>query len=181
MYCKHQCYLAKVEPWKNWKSSLSIRRKVSHIFRFDIGIYLPCYLFICIIILVLEIKQDCSNGNQRYKCFPTIIGAHALEQIENLRYNSNFSDTNLAIYQIVQHNWPRIFSVGCNHNPALSWSITGVATRGTRRVSHVEQELSSPPGFSRVRVVQSSVFCVVFCRSLFVLLYFFFCPLCCLS
>jgi len=33
--------------------------------------------------------------------------------------------------------------------------------------------VSSPPVFSGVRVVQSLVFCVVFCRSLFVLLYFF--------
>jgi hypothetical protein len=32
-----------------------------------------------------------------------------------------------------------------------------------------------------VRAAQSLVFCVVFCRSLFVLLFFFFCPLHCLS
>ena len=35
-------------------------------------------------------------------------------------------------------------------------------------------------GFSRVRVNRSLVFSVVFCRSLFVLLDFFFRPLCCL-
>jgi hypothetical protein len=47
----------------------------------------------------------------------------------------------------------------------------------TRRVSHVEQELltllvhpSSPPVFSRVHVAPTLVFCVMFCRSLFVLL-----------
>ena len=42
-----------------------------HIFRFDIGIYLPLLSFyICIIILViLEIKQDCSNVNQHYRYF----------------------------------------------------------------------------------------------------------------
>ena len=34
--------------------------------------------------------------------------------------------------------------------------------------------------FNGVCVAQSLVFCVVFCRSLFVLLYFFFCPLFCL-
>ena len=52
----------------------------------------------------------------------------------------------------------------------------------------VEQELltlpdhlSSPPVCSGVRVARSVVFCVVFCRSLFVLLSFFFWPLCCLS
>jgi hypothetical protein len=57
-----------------------------------------------------------------------------------------------------------------------------------RRVSLVEQELltlmkhmSSPPVCSGVRVDWSLVFCVVFCRSLFVLLSFFFWPLCCLS
>ena len=53
--------------------------------------------------------------------------------------------------------------------------ITGFVTRVTRRVPHEEQELptlpehqSSPPVFSGVRVSRSLVFCVVFCRSLFV-------------
>ena len=36
------------------------------------------------------------------------------------------------------------------------------------------------PGFSRVRVTQSLVLCVMFCRSLFFLLFFFFWPLYCL-
>jgi len=36
-------------------------------------------------------------------------------------------------------------------------------------------------GFSVVRVTRSLLFCVVFCRSLFVLLSNFFWPLCCLS
>ena len=51
----------------------------------------------------------------------------------------------------------------------------------------VEQELltlpdhqSSPPVFSGFRVTRSLVSCVMFCRSLFVLLSFFFWPLCCL-
>ena len=68
-----------------------------------------------------------------------------------------------------------------------SWPNTGLATRLTRRLSLVEQELltlpehlSSPPDFNGVRVTQSLVLCVMFCRSLFVLLYFFFWPLCCL-
>ena len=57
-----------------------------------------------------------------------------------------------------------------------------------RQVPLVQQELptlpehlSSPPVFSGVFVTQSSVFCVMFCRSLFVLLNFFFLPFCCLS
>jgi hypothetical protein len=58
----------------------------------------------------------------------------------------------------------------------------------TRRMPLVEQELltipqhlSSPPISSVVRVTRSLVLCVMFCRSLFVLLCLFFWPLCCLS
>ena len=58
-------------------------------------------------------------------------------------------------------------------------------TRVTRRMSLVEQELptlpehlSSPPIFSGVRVTRSLVLYVCFVWSLFVLLYFFFWPLC---
>jgi len=43
------------------------------------------------------------------------------------------------------------------------------------------EHLRSPPVFSGVRVAWSFVFCVVFSRSMFVLISFFFCPLCCLS
>ena len=42
------------------------------------------------------------------------------------------------------------------------------------------EHLSSPLVFSGVRVTRSLVLCVCFCRSLFVLLYFFFWSLCCL-
>ena len=47
---------------------------------------------------------------------------------------------------------------------------------------------ANPPGapeftavFNGVRVARSLIFCVMFCRLLFVLLFFFFCSLCCLS
>ena len=57
----------------------------------------------------------------------------------------------------------------------------------TRRVPLVVQELfnlpehmSSPPVFSGVRVTGSLVSSVKFCRSLVVLLFFLFWPLCCL-
>ena len=56
------------------------------------------------------------------------------------------------------------------------WLITGLVTR---RLPQMNQELltlqeypSTPPVFSRVRVVRSLVFCVMFCRSLLVLLPF---------
>jgi hypothetical protein len=60
-------------------------------------------------------------------------------------------------------------------------------TKVIRRMLLVEQELptlpehmSLPPVFSAVRVARSFVFCVVFCRLWFVLLFFFYWPLCCL-
>ena len=74
----------------------------------------------------------------------------------------------------------------------LMWSnelfITGFVTRLTRRVLLVGQELltisehmSSPPVFSGIRSCYSVFsFMCKFCRSLFVLLSYFFWPLCCL-
>jgi hypothetical protein len=63
------------------------------------------------------------------------------------------------------------------------WFITGFVTRLRRRVPLVEQELltlpnhlSSPPG----SCYSIFSFICMFCRSLFVLLSFFFWPLCCL-
>jgi hypothetical protein len=59
----------------------------------------------------------------------------------------------------------------------VNCTCTGFVTRLTRRVSLVEQKLVILPehlDFSGVRVARSLVFCVVFCRSLFVLLSFSF-------
>ena len=84
----------------------------------------------------------------------------------------------------------------CNHiqntkslNKIIQWTVKVTKKRKfKRRVSHVKQELltlpehlRSPPVFVRVRFVRSLAFCVVFGRSLFVLLSFFSLPLCCLS
>ena len=49
-----------------------------------------------------------------------------------------------------------------------------------RELLTLPEHLSSPPVFSGVRVTRSLVLYVCFCRTLFVLLYFFFWPLCCL-
>ena len=61
--------------------------------------------------------------------------------------------------------------------------IIGIVTRVRRRVPLVEQKrrilpeyLCSSQSFGEVRVAWSLVFCVVFCRSLFVLLPFFVLP-----
>ena len=64
-----------------------------------------------------------------------------------------------------------------------SWLISGFVARLTR-VPLVEQELLElleHLSFSGVRVTQFFVLCAVYCISLFVLLSFFFWPLCCLS
>ena len=65
----------------------------------------------------------------------------------------------------------------------ISWSSCLLTV--TRRVSLMEQQLlslpdhmTSLPVFRGIRVARSLVFCVMFCKSLFVL---FFWPLCCLS
>ena len=74
-----------------------------------------------------------------------------------------------------------LYSLQMNNYYTLTW-IPYVHVL-TRRVPLVEQvlltlpdHLSSPPVFSGVRVTGS----LVFCRALFVLLYFFCWPLCCL-
>jgi hypothetical protein len=75
-----------------------------------------------------------------------------------------------------------------NHNPFLihdlspgcNKSITTGATCGTGTTfPYGSPEFN--PVISGVRVVRSLVFCVMFCRSLSVLLFFFGCPLHCLS
>jgi hypothetical protein len=59
-----------------------------------------------------------------------------------------------------------------------SWLITGFVTRVIRRMPHVEQDLLTIPEnlsshaiISEVRIARSLVFCMMFCRSLFVLFY----------
>ena len=65
-----------------------------------------------------------------------------------------------------------------------SWPITGFVTRLTQRMPLVEQELltlpgnlKSPPILSEVSVTRSLVLCIMFYRSLFVLLFFFLWPM----
>jgi hypothetical protein len=51
----------------------------------------------------------------------------------------------------------------------------------SRNLLTCQKHLSSPSVFGSAPIAQSLVFCVVFCRSLFVLLSIFLCSLCCLS
>ena len=83
------------------------------------------------------------------------------------------------------HKWPRICSVCRNYNPVLSLFKTYHRVCNKRnttgQVEHVGQELltlpehlSSHTVVSGVRVTRSLLFCVMFCRWLFVLLSFYF-------
>ena len=83
----------------------------------------------------------------------------------------------LTVTAYLYHKWPLKCSIGHNYNLVLSPFMTYHRVCNMT-VPHVEQELvilqehpSSPSVFSGVRVAQSLIFCVVFCRSLFV---FFF-------
>jgi hypothetical protein len=86
----------------------------------------------------------------------------------------------LNIYVTNDHGYiPHV--VNTSRSFTHSRLITGFVTRLTRQVPLAEQELpalpkhlSSSPGFSGVRVTLSLVLCVMFGRSLFVLLSFSF-------
>ena len=74
------------------------------------------------------------------------------------------------------HKLPLICSVCRNHNsvPSPSWQITGFVAWHDGFQYLVEQSLftipehPSSPGLSGIRMVQSLVFCVAFCRPLFI-------------
>jgi hypothetical protein len=80
----------------------------------------------------------------------------------------------LTTTEYMCHKWPRVCSTFCSFSH--SWLIIGFVTGATRPVPLVEQELhtlqgllNSTPVLRGVRVARSLIFCVVFCRSLFVL------------
>ena len=92
--------------------------------------------------------------------------------------------------EYLYHKWPRIFSTCREHFPILSSFMTyhRFVTGATRRVVLVGQKLptlperlGTPTVFSCVRVARPLVFCVVFSKSLFVLLSFFYWSYYCLS
>jgi hypothetical protein len=96
----------------------------------------------------------------------------------------------LTVTEYLCHKWTRICSTCRKHFLVLSSFMTyhQFVIRVTRWVLLVKQELlslpehlSSPLVFSWVCVARSSVFGVMFCRSLFILLFFFFWSLYCLS
>ena len=87
-------------------------------------------------------------------------------------FSNVFRPPHLWIHSTCRKHFP-VLSAFMNYHPICNQSNTTGATRGAGT--------AFTPGFSRVRVSRSLAFCVLFCRSLFVLLYFFLWPLCCLS
>jgi hypothetical protein len=85
----------------------------------------------------------------------------------------------LTVMEYLCCKWPRICST-CKYFPVLSSFTTyyGFVTRLTWRVP-LEEHLSSPQ-FLLGSCYSIFSFICMFSRSLFVLLYFFFWPLCCL-
>jgi hypothetical protein len=88
----------------------------------------------------------------------------------------------LTVAEYLCHKWPRKCSIVVITIRSFphSWFINGFVTRVTWRVPLVEEELLALPEhlislsvFSGVRVAQSLVLCVLFCRLLFILLSFF--------
>ena len=85
----------------------------------------------------------------------------------------------LTVLEYLCHKWPRICPVCCNYNTVLSSFVT--CHQVCSMLSHVEQtlltrleQMSSSPIFSVVPVVQSMVFCVLFCRSVWYVVGFSF-------
>ena len=84
----------------------------------------------------------------------------------------------LTAMEYLCHKWYVPLLVNTSRSLPHSWLITGFVTRLTRRVPLVDQELLTLPEHLSSYSIFS--FMCMFCRSLFVLLYCFFWPLCCL-
>jgi hypothetical protein len=93
----------------------------------------------------------------------------------------------LTVTEYLCHKWPWICSTCRKHfsvlsssmtyNQVCNWSNTTGATSGAATDCPTGAP-GATPVYRGVRVTRSLVLCVLFCRSLFVLLYFFFWPLC---
>ena len=95
-------------------------------------------------------------------------------------------DNRYAVSVVTNDHGHVPFVVITNRSFPHSWLIIWCVKWATRRMSLVEQELRTllahlgAPGFNGIRVGRFLVFCVMYCRSLFVLLSFFFWSLYCL-
>ena len=103
-----------------------------------------------------------------YRCLLRIL-FFVLQIKWTAKYNASLNTYN-AIFVFM-------FNLFDNRN-RLFYRITGCPVE--QELPTIPEHPYSPSVLSGVRVARSLVYCVVFCRSAFALLYFFFRPLCCL-
>ena len=98
------------------------------------------------------------------------------------RYDSRIKRNWIRPAELALQNNHSLTSFTCTcvkHDFHMRWYLTE-----KQQVVHVWQELLTLPGYitsGGIRVAQSLIVCVIFCRLLFVCLSFFVFPLCCQS
>jgi hypothetical protein len=140
-------------------------------------------LFVLLYFFFWPLQVVCSSSIYGLSDFPFGIFKLFLQVLWTFSVSytlRNDTDTDDELEMKEWRQW-RARNEGMTTDLDLNCPIQIQITRLTRRVPLVKQELltlpenmSSPPVFSGVRVARSLVFCVVFCRSLFVLLPFFY-------
>ena len=131
--------------------------------------------------MISLIEGCCKHGNYWTKGSLWLNWSHHFESC------TVATMTCLNVTEYLCHKWPCICSVLCNHNPVVSSFMTYHRVCSKSKTTDQEryrytfpEHTSSSRGFSGFRNARSLVFCVMFCKSLFVLLSFFYWPLCCL-
>ena len=128
--------------------------------------------------LMISLIEDCSlQGRDWTKSLKSLSWSHQFESITADTMNW------LIITQYLHHKWPRIGFVRRNHNYFFSSFTTyhrfcsknnSTGTTSGAGNPNPSEASEFTPDFCEIEVVQSLIFCVVFCRSLFVLISFSF-------
>jgi hypothetical protein len=167
-----------------WTFHLFLATFQHHLHKEHISLSWYDILGLVVPIRIYLIKGRCQQGSYWTKGSSWLSWSHHYE---------SFAVATMTWFTVMEYlclKRPRICSTCRKHLRSFphSWLITGVVTRLTRQVPLVEQELltlpeflGSLPVFCEARVTRSLVFMCMYHRSLFILLYFFFWPLCCLS
>jgi len=116
--------------------------------------------------------------------FPTNL-VHSVIGSKQCIWLNIYTNKKFSVLILLAYSFRWYFPLGVHTFQSFphSWLITGLIIIVTRRMPIVEPELHTLPEHpvsSGVCVPRSLVLCVMFCRSLFVLLSFFFGSLCCL-
>ena len=113
--------------------------------------------------------------------FNHLVNRHWIKDSQWLSSSHRLDSFSYHYFVTNDHGYVPFFVVIILYFFFHSWLIIGVVKTVTRWMLLVEHELFTLPVFSGVRVARYLVFYIVLCKSLFVLLSFFFWPLCCLS